>query len=68
MFSDNYINLCASKIETVTTVAEHIGLSRTAGQKWANGSVPRKTTLKRIADYFGITVDELLAEKKAHHH
>ena len=64
MFSDNYINLCAKKNETVTTAAEHIGFSRTSGQKWANGSVPRKTTLKRIADYFGITVDELIAEKE----
>ena len=63
MFSDNYVYLCAKNGKHVTTVAEEIGFSRSAGQKWANGSVPRKATLKRIADYFGVTVDELIDEE-----
>ena len=62
MFSDNYIALCAKNGEHVTAVAEKLGFSRSAGLKWANGSVPRKSTLKRIADYFGVTVDELINE------
>ena len=63
MFSDNYIALCAKNGEHVTAVAEKLGFSRSAGIKWVNGSVPRKSTLKRIADYFGVTVDELINEK-----
>ena len=67
MFSDNFVKLCARKGIHPTTVAEILGYSRTTGSKWCNGATPRKTTLQRIADYFEITVDELLGEdtKKA---
>lgn len=64
MFSDNYVNLCAARGETITGVSEKLGFSRPAGVKWASGAVPRKTTLKRIADYFGVTVEELMEEKE----
>lgn len=59
MFSDNYIALCARNGEYVTAVAERLGLSRSAGLKWANGSIPRKATMKRIADYFHVSAEEL---------
>lgn len=62
MFSDNYIALCARNGEHITAVAEKLGYSRSAGIKWANGSMPRKSTLKRIADYFGVPVDALTGE------
>lgn len=28
------------------------------------GSIPRVDTVKKIADYFGVTVDDLLKEKR----
>ena len=65
MFSDNYINLCAQRGKHVTTVAEELGYSRTAGKKWAEGSVPRRTTLIKIANYFGVTTETLMGNKKA---
>lgn len=64
MFSDNFVKLCARKGVNPTSVAEDLGYSRTTGSKWVNGSVPRPTTLQRIADYFGITVAELLDEDR----
>lgn len=64
MFSDNYIKLCAQKGKAVSAVAEELGYSRSAGTGWASGSIPRRTTLKQIADYFGVTAEELLADKK----
>ena len=39
-----------------------IGLSAATYSCWTDESVPRKTTLLKLADYFDITVDELLAE------
>lgn len=63
VFSDRYVNLCIERGKHVTTVAEELGFSRTSGMKWASGSVPRKTTIKRIADYFGVTVDDLLDDE-----
>lgn len=65
MFSDNYINLCAERNIAITTAAVEIGYSRNAGLKWASGSVPRKTTLIKIANYFGVPVDDLINEKTA---
>ena len=62
MFSDNFVKLCARNNVNPTSVSEALGYSRTAGSKWAGGSVPRRTTLQKIADYFGITIDALLSE------
>lgn len=64
VFSDNYIRLCNEYEKAVTTVAEELGFSKASGAKWANGSKPRKTTLAKIAKYFGVTVDELTKDKK----
>ena len=59
MFSDNYIRLCKEKGVGVTVASQEIGYSANSGKKWSEGSVPRKTTLLKIAEYFGVTVDEL---------
>jgi transcriptional regulator with XRE-family HTH domain len=45
-----------------TALCDAIGLAQSAATRWKQGSVPRDTTLRKIADYFGVTVDELLAE------
>ena len=31
---------------------------------WKNGALPRMSSCKKIADYFGITVEELMGTKK----
>lgn len=31
---------------------------------WKNGAFPRMSSRKKIADYFGITVEELMGIKK----
>jgi transcriptional regulator with XRE-family HTH domain len=41
-----------------------LGLSAATATKWKKGAVPRDTTLQRVADYFGVTVDYLLGEEK----
>lgn len=64
VFSDNYVFLCAKKKKAVTTAAEEMGFSRSAGKKWAAGTTPRDTALVRIADYFGCTVADLLADNE----
>ena len=60
MFSDNYIRLCKEKGVGVTVASQEIGYSANSGKKWSEGTVPRKTTLLKIAEYFGVTVDELM--------
>ena len=31
---------------------------------WKNGALPRMSSRKKIADYFGITIEELMGTKK----
>lgn len=61
MFYSNFVRLCKKNGKTPSAVAEELGFSRAASSGWADGSKPRKSTLIIIADYFGITVEELMA-------
>ena len=64
VFYDNYLRLCNSVGKTPSAVALEIGLTKPSVSRWKSGSTPTDATLKRIADYFGITVDELLGKEK----
>lgn len=64
MFKENFTRLCADKNESPSAVCVKIGLTDSAYTKWKDDSVPRKTTLIKIADYFGVTVESLLEDKK----
>ena len=68
MFKRNFINICAERGVAPTAVLKQIGLSNATFTCWTEESIPRQTTLKKIADYFGITPEDLLrgpAEKVA---
>jgi SOS-response transcriptional repressor LexA len=60
MFKENFIKLCNAKGVAPTIVCKAIGLTGTAFSKWDDDSIPRKATLMKFADYFGVTVDYLL--------
>lgn len=63
MFKKNFIKLCNQNNVAPTVVCKAIGLTGTAYSKWDDDSVPRKATLFKIADYFGVSVDSLLADE-----
>ena len=56
MFYEKYERLCADRGESVTGVARRLRISPNAPAAWANGAEPRNSTVKRIADYFGVDV------------
>jgi len=62
MFKKNFIRLCSNVGESPSSVCKKIGISSAAFSQWDDNTIPRKITQQRIADYFGITVEELLAE------
>lgn len=62
MFWKNLIFLCNQKNTTPTNVVKELGIAVGSVTKWKNGVVPRSTTLQKIADYFGVTVESLLAD------
>lgn len=64
MFWDNFVVECAKKKKSPAAVAEELGFSNSMPTSWKNGSLPRMSSRKKIADYFGITVEELMGTKK----
>lgn len=64
MFKENFERLCSKRGKAPSAVCDEIGLSRTMYSKWDNDSIPRKVTLIKIADYFGVTPESLVAENE----
>ena len=64
MFKEQFIKLCNEKGVAPTVVCQSIGLSNAAFSKWGDESIPRRATLQKLADYFGVSVDYLLGNEK----
>lgn len=62
MFWEQLLHLCAEQKITPNTVCANLGLSTAIATKWKKGAIPRDTTLKMIADYFGTTIEYLKGE------
>lgn len=52
--------LCEKSKKTPNFVCAELKLSNATATHWKNGTVPRGTTLQKVADYFGVTTDYLL--------
>lgn len=64
MLADKVRSLCESRGKCLRDVETACGLSQGAVSKW-NTSSPTVKNLKAVADYLGVTVDELLREEAA---
>ena len=62
MFWNNLCRLCNDRKTTPNAVCLAIGKTSATATKWKNGAIPRDTTLHLVADYFGITVEDLLRD------
>lgn len=61
MFYSNYVKLCSKINKSPSAVGEELGFTRASVTGWGNGATPRKSSLIKIADYFGVTVAELMS-------
>jgi transcriptional regulator with XRE-family HTH domain len=64
-FYTNYVRLCNQEGGSPSGVALKIGIEKSSVSRWAKGSVPRYSTLVKLADYFGVTVDDLMGDDEA---
>lgn len=64
MFYENFLKQCNKMNISPSAAAEQMGYKRSVVTRWSKGTAPRNATLVRIADYFGITVDELTKNEK----
>ena len=63
-FSQKLKELRSKKGVSQATVAADIHISRSAVAKWENGlGLPNDESLKLLADYFSVTIDELISNK-----
>lgn len=56
MFWTKFVELCIQRGKSPTPVCNELGFSGTMATKWKNGSIPRDTTIKKIAAYFDVPV------------
>jgi hypothetical protein len=61
LFYSNYVKLCSKINKSPSAVGEELGFTRASVTGWGNGATPRKSSLIKIADYFGVTVTELMS-------
>lgn len=63
LFKKNFERLCNVRGKSPTTVCVELGLSHSVYSLWTDSTVPRRATLQKIADYFGVTPEELLQDE-----
>lgn len=62
-FYEKYLCLCNSINKSPSAVALELKIGKPSVTRWKNGATPRDATVLKIADYFGITVEELMGDK-----
>lgn len=62
MFWNSFIAICNDNNTTPTATVKALGISLGSVTKWKNGAQPNSTTLKKIADYFNVSVEYLKGE------
>lgn len=59
-FYEKYLCLCNSINKSPSAVALELKIGKPSVTRWKNGATPRDATVLKIADYFGVTVAELM--------
>ena len=62
MILENVKRLCKQKQTSIWALEKALGIGNGTISKWETSS-PSVDKLKRVADYFGVTVDDLLQEE-----
>lgn len=61
MLFDNVVFLCNERNISIARLEKECGLGNATVRGWEHGT-PTIGTVKKVADYFGITVDALLSD------
>ena len=66
MFYDKYAQLCKKRGVSMSAAALEAGLSKSLVTKWKSNKVdvPSPDVLKKLSNYFGMPVSELLGEEQ----
>lgn len=61
MILDNIIKLCKEKGVSIARLEREIGIGNGTVARWGTSS-PTVDNVRKVADYFGVTVDNLISE------
>lgn len=61
MLYENIKKVCMAKGISINQIEKELGFARSSLSKWEKHS-PSVRSLKKVSDYLGVTIDELLAE------
>ena len=61
MFYNTFVSLCEEKGVSPSRLLGELGISKGGLSRWREGTEPTNPIKKKIADYFGITVAELMS-------
>lgn len=61
MILNNVKHLCEKKGISIAKLEKELGFGNATIRGWSNSS-PNVDNLKKVADYFGVTVDSIIAE------
>lgn len=59
-FKEKFTRLCIERNLYPTRVLQEVGMNKCSYSLWKPTTIPVPYTLNKIADYFGMTTDELL--------
>ena len=62
MFWNNFSSLCRAAGKAPGQVAAELGFSNATATHWKKGAAPRGKSLQKIADYFNVTINDLLSD------
>lgn len=62
MFWQTFRRLCVEADQTTEKAARGIGVRRETLNGWRHGAMPQERTLRKIADYFGLSMDDIMLE------
>ena len=63
MVWDNFKRLCKERGISASSALKELGISQSMPSAWKHGTSPRADTIKRMAEYIGVTAADLLIER-----
>ena len=67
-FWERYTKICEEKKRSATSVLVDLGLSKGNAARWKNGGSPTLKTASKIAEYLGVSLDDLVADRNQELH
>ena len=62
MFWQIYLMLCMERGLSANAVAKELSIASGTVSEWKKGRMPQNATLKRVAEFFGVSLDFLLGK------